>query len=492
MRASDDAPLVDAAIRSERAYSRRQGSSEILSDPFIGGGVAFATAEDLQNPNPAFASVVATERFVEEVEVAHLFSDTDNAPDPRRIILTYIDDLPVADSGGVTQGRRELVRAVEELAQKLLDAVLLDAPRLHLQVGEPLDWLHGTAPRWLVKPLHRPDVELALTDLSQAERRWSALAATLATHVCQQRAQSPIEDLPLFIILDEPEAHLHRSAEQHMASGLLRWAELLDAYIVVASHSPELLDLPDSIVLQVGRDHETEANAVQPLPAPTIETMAQFGLRPSDLLRRQRIFLLVEGAHDQIVVNKLIGDELHAARVEVLPIRGARQLPATVDSQFLFRFTDAHIIVMLDAVDEAKVRDVWSRAVEVADGDRDAARQILHNGLPRTEAELRWLGEFLSEAIGQGFHNRITPFGLSARDILEYLPVDKLVHGGKSWDQLHAEFATSGAKSFKPWLSKTKAANLTHDEIRDAAQALDRVPHEFVTLANLCRSLSSH
>jgi hypothetical protein len=79
----------------------------------------------------------------------------------------------------------------------------------------------------------------------------------------------------------------------------------------------------------------------------------------SDLLRRQRVILLVEGLHDQIVLEGLLGDELRRSRVHMVPIRGGRQLPAALESQLLFDFTDALIVPVLDNLSAEHVNDVW-------------------------------------------------------------------------------------------------------------------------------------
>jgi len=61
--------------------------------------------------------------------------------------------------------------------------------------------------------------------------------------------------------------------------------------------------------------------------------LLDYGLLLSDLMRRQRGFLIVEGQHDLSVFQELIGAELAALRVEILPSCGARHLKCVLDSR---------------------------------------------------------------------------------------------------------------------------------------------------------------
>lgn len=209
------------------------------------------------------------------------------------------------------------------------------------------------------------------------------------------------------------------------------------------------------------------------------------------LLRRQKGFLLVEGLHDQIVLEELLGDELHEARVEILPLRGAKQLPTTVDSQFLFDFTDATVLVMLDATDSADVALAWDHARQLAEqNDIDAAGETLRAALAGNAPELRWMREFLSKSLERGISDRLIPFGLAALDVIEYLPANSLVPRSDSWGDLRHQHDFSGSKKdFKSWLTLAHGADFSPESIRAAARALDRVPDEFVELLNLCRRL---
>ena len=74
---------------------------------------------------------------------------------------------------------------------------------------------------------------------------------------------------------------------------------------VVASHSPELMNAPIADVIEVRR--EQDKMVLMPLGRVERRTLEELGLSPSDLLRRQRAFLLVEGLHEELVLDEMLG-----------------------------------------------------------------------------------------------------------------------------------------------------------------------------------------
>lgn len=491
--ASDGVSLLSTALSKNAMVESASDDGTFVSglrDP-LKGRAPFTERDRARHFRPSYVAVWTSERIVTGLQLADVVTDGSASGDASVLLR----NLGGRKSGLFKKGRirprvTRILEMLEDMAQRLLDEVLLDAPRLKFEVGTPADWVVGRPPRWLAVPPSTPGVEHGIDELSQAESRWCRLAIAVATQVLLRSIRGS-DDLPLFLVLDEPEAHLHRSAEAHMAVGLERWATALGAHVVVASHSPELLDLPTSRLLHISRDLDASVSRVQPLAQPTKYNMAQFGLEPSDLLRRQRVFLLVEGAHDEIVLQELIGEELRSARVDIIPLRGAKQLPATVDSQFLFDYTDAHVVVLLDAIDAGDVSRAWARALETAQSaDAGRAGIVLREALPGNSAEMRWMREFLSKAIDRGVHDRLTPFGLQALDVIDYLPSERLVTPPAPWSQLRDEWKASGtSKDFKGWLASLGRASFAPDRLRAAAQSLDHVPDELVALANLCAAL---
>ena len=223
--------------------------------------------------------------------------------------------------------------------------------------------------------------------------------------------------------------------------------------------------------------------------------MTDLGLLPSDLLRRQRGFVLVEGLHDELVLEELFKAELQRLRVEILPMRGTTQLsPAKIS--FLFDHTPAKVFVMLDNIRTADLAETWERVLELTAENRlDQADLELQAAACLETDEGRKLRKVLSEVVLSGRGARVTPFGLSHADIIEYLPVGSLVPGETDWADLRsrhraARAADRGASpDFKKWLRHTLRADDSEPTIRAAVRDLDTIPPD---LLRLLKTVEAH
>ena len=395
-------------------------------------------------------------------------------------------------------GLVEQVRRLEALTNAEFSGVLQDAPVLRLHVNpvgldRPVEWYvqsdraaeivaEDDLSQQTSTAVDAGKRERDLSGLSTAQRRWALWSIEMALQAAELRGALSAR----LILIDEPEAALHRSAEARMADYLGRLSGDGATRIVAATHSPELLDLNASRVYEVAR---RRARTVTPLTQITREDMRSLGLQPSDLLRRQRGFILVEGEHDEIVLDTLFGDQLRALQVEVLPMRGTRQLsPAKIG--FLFTYTPGHVFIMLDNVSTAQLDETW----QVALGHRRAGRgeeaiTTLADASCLRSDEGKKLREVLQHALSDGQSERITPHGLGRADIIEYLPVDALVPAGLEWSDLRerhqqarTEAPTKTARDFKAWLCARFGADFGPDAMRSAAAALDVPPPDLLRL----------
>lgn len=368
-------------------------------------------------------------------------------------------------------------------ADEIFHALFLSDLRMNLWVpDDPIDLLTGPRFQWQAdgRPLDR---------LSDAESRWSKIAAVFAAAQPPAGAAEPLN----FLLLDEPEAGLHRTAETAMAEGLAELAGKRVTHIIAATHSPQMLNDHRSHVFQI------DQLTVRPLDDTRRESLEDLGLQPSDLLSMTRIVLLVEGVHDQIVLDALIGRELARLGVITIVLHRGQHLPHTVDSQVLFNYTEADVVAMIDNVEYAHLATAWETALVIAAQEGPGpAGDHLRRELPGGKSENLFLRQWLSEALQAGIHERVHPFSLTAPDIIEYLPVDALVPqaSGKSWADLRTEMARATASSrdrvdFKSWLTKTKSASLGKEDIRRAAQALSGRPAEFDHLLAVCSEVVS-
>jgi energy-coupling factor transporter ATP-binding protein EcfA2 len=427
-----------------------------------------------------------------------LFQPADDVDDETRRYLAAQVPEPLSVVEGelrVTKDLKRCVRDLEDLVNCHYGGVLIDAPRLRLHVdlatlGTQLEWFVENDSPTLgstngdTLAYEENARERRFSGLSTAQSRWARWSISLALMLLDRSEAPPT---PLCMLIDEPEAALHRAAEAQMSSYLAELAQDPRMRVFVATHTPELLDLAAARVYQVART--SGQRSVRQLDAVTRENMLELGLHPSDLLRRQRGIVLVEGTHDQTVLEAFFGELFRALRVDVLPVRGATQLtPAKIG--WLFQYTPAHIFVMLDNISTGEVARVWKDATdELATSGLNAASQILDVAECLKTEEGKILRQLLQDGLAQGRESRITPHGLSSPDIIDYLPVERFVPGGTSWDELRRRHADARQdtknvpRDFKKWLEVQLRADFGEDAIREAVEACDFVPADLLRLA---------
>jgi predicted ATPase len=400
-------------------------------------------------------------------------------------------ELEDADDGlTLTTKMKEWVGHLNEAANTLYTSLLQDAPNLTLQVRKLGRWAVEGAMHWHVKYGDNGSSTVPIAGLSRAESRWARIAIRRALDLASATTT---------LIIDEPEAALHRVAERHMAQGL-DGLTTLGPQVVVATHSPEVLNAQTTGCIHVSK-HNGRTHVGQ-MPSLGPETLAELGLSPSDLLGLYRIFLLVEGEHDEIVIRALCGDSIDTARVKIIPLRGGRNLPGTIESQLLFDLSDAHLVAVLDSVRAEEISSVWFEAqTRYLSEDAESAIDYLTKAFNQKKVmEHDWIVNWLSRAMKKGVHARINPYGLAARDIIEYLPVEVIVpRAGKSWDELRREHdaamptlnRTKGLHVFKTWLNHVYKADTTVTNVRRAAESVTEVPQEFCNLGYHLREISS-
>lgn len=382
----------------------------------------------------------------------------------------------------------KLAESLSEKATSYLQTSLLDGPFAQLQLAAPHERFYRPSLEWRFSRDNNKWRYVGLDDLSRAEKIWAERAIMRAT----KPARRDSVEVHLF---DEPESALHRAAESHMAKSLVSMTNETDSVVVAATHSPELLDTATANVIEIKRSGRS--SVVQPLDAGSRDALSGLGLNPSDLLRLTRVFLLVEGLHDEVLLDHFLGDRLREARIEMIPTRGGKRLAGTTDSRVLFDFTDAHVVALLDNTNATKIANTWGRAVEAAaTGNTDQAKAIVVAGIGYEDGESQYLTTWLTRALDRGLAARLTPQGLEAADIIEYLPVQRIVPKATSWIQLREQHATERAsgknapKDFKEWLSKQFNAGFDEETLRVYAAGVP-VPKEFERLMKYLEATSA-
>ena len=295
-------------------------------------------------------------------------------------------DIADTDTFNLTVDVNESAARLQREANRVYRRLLQDAPPLRLRIRHPNDWARREAIHWEAEVSAAPPQSLPAPGdqqlpgrwlpidlLSTGQQRWASFAIRVACLLADP-ADGPYGAM---VILDEPEQALHRQAERYCAEGLRQLATELGLVVIVATHSPEVLDARDTLPLHITRD-ASAVTQVRAFPGWLTSDETTLGLARSDLVLRYRTFLLVEGAHDEAALRAWAGKDLEEARTEILTLGGANQLPPVVTSQLLFDMTDAHVVVMLDGVDGADFLESWENIADDWHGqERNRAREQL-------------------------------------------------------------------------------------------------------------------
>ena len=431
-----------------------------------------------------------------------------SSADPNSDTIAYIGEIvtratnadPTSPSrSNVEDTLGSLALELEMLATKSIQEMLLDAPEPALGLAPAIRRFSGPAAQWSFRRA-RSQRLISLDGLSRAERIWAgdAIAEALYWHRRDHLARPGDELRPIVAILDEPESALHRSAEAHTARALVRRATDPRKVVIAATHSPELLDVTDARILEVKRDGGRNGRSiVRELDLNERAALDDLGLTPSDLLRWPRVFLLVEGAHDEALLDAYFGNRLRAARVQILPLRGVTKLPSTIDSRVLFDSTEAHLVALVDNHDPRVINAAWAQALANRQtGTLEAATSALADAINGHEEEARFLREWLTAALRRGLQNRVTPYSLQAKDIIEYVPVGSLIQSHTSWDAVRSEHAVDleakkgMPRDFKKWIERRYDVHVTPDLIRTAAQDSASTPAELEQLMKALEAIA--
>lgn len=286
------------------------------------------------------------------------------------------------------------------------------------------------------------------------DRLWSALDGALVAAARRRFGDDPATfqlvrvlmpyyealDPELVIrVFDEPEAHLHPAAQQSVA-GALEAMRRGGQQLVIASHSAAFLDIPGWTTVHV-RNGTVDALSDEPTSARSA-LARDLGLTRGELLAGINHVLVVEGEHDRLVLDTFWGAELRATRVAVLRMHGTKQLLATAELDFLERYLDVGVTVMVDHASLARVNDTT----------------ISRNQLTPEEQKLR---DLKAELQRQG--RTFDVIALSRPDIVCYLDeevVRSLHKRFSGWDSVLAERPDRVDDRYKPWLYARHHADL--------------------------------
>ena len=395
----------------------------------------------------------------------------------------------------------EAALRLSERASLYFKMLMIDAPNLKCSVRDLGDWGNGVPIEWVAEENFRDFFsetvelhEVPISSLSNAQKRWAEFSIKLSMINADSHR-------PLLIVLDEPEAGLHRRAERQIANGIKEITKQFRAKCILATHSPTFLNDKSNNLIHVSREATGNAR-IESMSHDLINRLDDYGIDRSDLLQFCKYFVIVEGVHDVWVLDELFHREFSDLGVEVLALRGLAQLKhlTAIDAQFLFRFTTSEIVICFDNDETMSVQDIWFRACALKDAGLNFMSvldelNILHKSFGKSRDEYKMIHDFCFQAINENSRGRVRFHSLTKGDIIEYFsPQDftKSNIGEKSFDDYRKDYEemlknpkTGVKQSFKVWLTSEIGAEYSESFVRNAVRKCDAIHEDFISLLNV-------
>ena len=183
--------------------------------------------------------------------------------------------------------------------------------------------------------------------------------ALFAVYEAIRRSAGPANGSTVFLF-DEPERHLHPAAQRE-AAAFIASIVAEGANVIVATHAPAFLNepIPHARYVRLSRSGGiTRAFPLDPGRLGALEEeWAELGLTRADLIQLTRRALLVEGEHDRRILESFFGDQLSAAQIRILSLRGTDNVLALIDAELLQQL-DIPVFLMLDGTSSRFVKDM--------------------------------------------------------------------------------------------------------------------------------------
>jgi hypothetical protein len=231
--------------------------------------------------------------------------------------------------------------------------------RLTADWGGPIG-IAGHSTAW-----HYKSSVIPLADLGAGLRRWVATAVRLAADFYAEHTSQTTQ----ILLIDEPEQHLHPSAQGEVATWCLELADSHHA-VVVATHSPVFVSLPPNRVTTCQVTSVGGETQVKPLPVVhgvdavnrARELGFDLGLGRDALAQLTRAVTIVEGEWDRRLLHYFYGDELARQRVLIVPLQGSNELGGMADAAVIPAL-GLPVVALLDEIHGSSREDLESLRV---------------------------------------------------------------------------------------------------------------------------------
>ena len=180
-----------------------------------------------------------------------------------------------------------------------------------------------------------------------------------------------------------------------------------------------------------------------------------------------------------------------------MALRGLAKLKllSALDSQFLFRFTGAEIIIFFDNDKKLLVQDVWYRACQAKDRNENFISILeelksIAQSFGKSQNEYLMIHDFCVQAINENSRGRVKFHGLSKGDIVDYFSPNAFISKSiahLNFDELRKQYDREKVQGqdFKAWLQKTFGAKFSEKNFKEAVKQSDSIHPDFTSLLSL-------
>jgi ABC-type lipoprotein export system ATPase subunit len=365
---------------------------------------------------------------------------------------------------------------VIEPVEQFITALGIGIDGIQIEVSSRVrDWISGKGIglSFLVSPRN-----VSFDRLSTAQQYWVKAGMRL---VAAKSMNSRV-----LVLADEPDGSLHERAAYNVMEAL--GDSGLD--IVVSSHSVAALRTRKATLhhLEVAANRRRTVSEVA-VGNDVLVAAERLGTTPYDLLSLKRMMVLVEGAHDEAVIGRLLSlseNKLLSDRVLIAAMRGVKNVVSAADSVLVTEFSELSLLVVVDNGRNEMFKPILSelRELDSTGASEKELKKILasHRKSQDASFEERMLFDLLERAIHRGILRRLDLFALSVGDVIELLPVAGF-GSSLTWEELRQQYQRSGLRTdFKAWLRETHQISVSVKTIEEAFDNSDSVHPELTRL----------
>lgn len=272
-----------------------------------------------------------------------------------------------------------------------------------------------------------------------------------------------------FLLIDEFDRHLNPVIAQQTLNLIDRYAKKFNTYVLLSTHTIGSLDVYKHNQIFASRDAAGLFNLSMNRTGDQLFLADQLGIPERDMSRFSKLFVVVEGDHEELIFNELFATN-NLVDYEIVNLVGLKQARGKWRSEL--QYENADVLVVYDNRIVGLEKE-WSNFQEVRGRARFAeklfeksgfkkmrleaySRLNRHQGLPG-DIEMNYLGFLLEEILDKTDNQqknikRLHLHGMEVSDIVDCLPIKEFPmasKAAKSWEELHKEYIELTGPEFK-------------------------------------------